>query len=346
MRYIDVFNGDADGLCALHQLRLAEPLPSDAPAQLITGLKREIDLLARVRVDPVTAADTVVTVLDVSLDRNRAALERLLAAGGIVRYFDHHFAGAVPAHPRLHAVLDPAANVCTGMLVDRYLGGRYRVWAVVAAFGDNLIAAARALAAPLALDAAVLRTLRELGEAVNYNGYGDSETDVMIHPRELYRVLHGFVDPLAFHATPTVRALIERRRSDLAAALTVAPSFANSDCALYRLPAAGWSGRVIGTFANSLAQNHPSRAHAVLKDNSDGTFTASVRAPLQAPHGADTLCRQFETGGGRAAAAGIDRLPASRLDEFNTALRGWSSLSPQCCSVADDMTRLTRNEHG
>jgi hypothetical protein len=63
----------------------------------------------------------------------------------------------------------------------------------------------------------------------------------------------------------------------------------------------------------------------VLKDNVDGTFTVSVRAPLQAPHGADTLCRQFETGGGRAAAAGINRLPASRLEEFITALRGWSS---------------------
>ena len=321
MRYVDVFNGDADGLCALHQLRLAEPLPTDAPAQLITGLKREIDLLARVAVDPAAAGDTVVTVLDVSLDRNRAALERLLAAGAIVRYFDHHFAGAVPAHPRLQAVLDCAADVCTGMLVDRYLGGRYRVWAVVAAFGDNLIAAAQALATPLGLDAARLRTLRELGEAVNYNGYGNSETEVMIHPRELYRALHGFVDPLAFYATSTVQALIERRRSDLAAALTVAPAFADSHCAVYRLPVAVWSGRVIGTFANTLAQNHPSRAHAVLKDNADGTFTVSVRAPWQAPHGADTLCQQFEAGGGRAAAAGIDRLPASRLEEFITALR-------------------------
>ena len=41
-RAIDVFNGDADGLCALHQLRLAEPL---ADAQLVTGVKRDIALL-------------------------------------------------------------------------------------------------------------------------------------------------------------------------------------------------------------------------------------------------------------------------------------------------------------
>jgi hypothetical protein len=321
MRYIDVFNGDADGMCALHQLRLAEPLPANAPAQLVTGLKREIDLLARVTVDPAAAGDIVVTVLDVSLDRNRVALDRLLAAGASVRYFDHHFAGAVPAHPCLHAMLDPSADVCTGMLVDRYLGGRYRLWAAVAAFGDNLSAAAQTLAAASGLDIVRSRTLRELGEAINYNSYGDSEADVMIHPRELYRALHCFIDPFAFHATSTVQALIERRRHDLAAALTVAPTFADFHCAVYRLPQAPWSRRVIGTFANTLAREHPARAHAVLKHNADGTFGISVRAPLQAPHGADTLCRQFETGGGRAAAAGIDRLPASSLDEFNSGFR-------------------------
>jgi hypothetical protein len=318
---VDVFNGDADGICALHQLRLAEPLPADAPAQLVTGLKREIDLLARVALDPAAARDTIVTVLDVSLDRNREALERLLAAGASVRYFDHHFAGAVPAHPRLQSVLDPSADVCTGMLVDRFLGGRHRLWAVVAAFGDNLASAAQALASRLDLDIVRLRTLRELGEAINYNAYGDSEADVMIHPCDLYRELHCFSDPFDFHATSTVQALVERRRHDLEVALTVTPTFADLQCAVYRLPAASWSRRVIGTFANTLACIHPMRAHAVLKDNSDGTFGVSVRAPLHAPRAADALCRQFETGGGRAAAAGIDRLPASIVEQFITAFR-------------------------
>ena len=41
----DVFNGDADGLCALHQLRLANP----ALAELVTGVKRDIKLLDRVK---------------------------------------------------------------------------------------------------------------------------------------------------------------------------------------------------------------------------------------------------------------------------------------------------------
>ena len=44
MTHFDVFNGDADGLCALHQLRLEAPLDS----VLITGVKRDIALLQRV----------------------------------------------------------------------------------------------------------------------------------------------------------------------------------------------------------------------------------------------------------------------------------------------------------
>ena len=42
----------------------------------------------------------------------------------------------------------------------------------------------------------------------------------------------------------------------------------------------------------------------------------SVRAPLDRKNGADTLCRAFPTGGGRAAAAGVNALPAEMLDEF------------------------------
>jgi hypothetical protein len=37
---------------------------------------------------------------------------------------------------------------------------------------------------------------------------------------------------------------------------------------------------------------------------------------LAQPAGADALCRQFATGGGRAAAAGVDCLPADLLDDF------------------------------
>lgn len=322
---VDVFNGDADGLCALHQLRLAEPPAAADDVRLVTGLKRDIALLPQVvpwlEGAPAAAGETEVTVLDLSLDRDRAALGRVLAMGARVRYFDHHFAGTVPAHPHLQAVLDPAPEVCTSVLVDRHLGGRFRPWTVVAAFGDNLAAAARSLAAPLRLDAPRLQALRVLGEALNYNGYGDCEADVAIHPRELCLQLHRFADPWVFHATPVAHRLVEQRRGDLEAAQGGAPLFAEEGCAAYLLPAQPWSGRVIGTFANELANSAPQRAHAVLKANADGTFAASVRAPLLAPLGADALCRAFPGGGGRAGAAGIDRLEGGALDRFLAAFR-------------------------
>ena len=46
--HYDVFNGDADGICALLQLRLEMPLVSTR----ITGIKRDIALLGRVPADP------------------------------------------------------------------------------------------------------------------------------------------------------------------------------------------------------------------------------------------------------------------------------------------------------
>ena len=59
----DVFNGDADGICALAQLRLAEPKES----VLISGIKRDIELLEQV---PLGQAATI-TALDISFDKNR-----------------------------------------------------------------------------------------------------------------------------------------------------------------------------------------------------------------------------------------------------------------------------------
>jgi hypothetical protein len=152
MTQFDVFNGDADGLCALHQLRLEAPLES----VLITGVKRDVALLQRV---PAQRGDAV-TVLDVSAATNHDALVRLLDRGVNVQYFDHHYAGDLPRHPGLKATIDPSPEVCTAMLVDRYLGGKQRIWAIVAAFGDNLPDAARELARPLALGSERLGKLR------------------------------------------------------------------------------------------------------------------------------------------------------------------------------------------
>ena len=98
MTHYDIFNGDADGICALHQLRLAEPREST----LITGVKRDINLVKRVR----ESAGDSATILDISLDKNRDDLVRLLDAKMDVLYFDHHFAGDIPDSEHLNANID------------------------------------------------------------------------------------------------------------------------------------------------------------------------------------------------------------------------------------------------
>lgn len=309
MSHFDVFNGDADGLCALHQLRLAQP----REATLVTGVKRDIGLLARVAA---RAGDSV-TVLDISLERNRQALLGLLAQGVQVEYFDHHFAGEIPLHPGLTAHIDPAPGVCTSTLVDAHLAGRFRRWAVVAAFGDNLDATARSLAQSCALGPQQLQQLCELGEAINYNAYGETELDLLLPPAGLYLAMHPYADPLDFIAAePVAQQLAAGRRQDMALARAVEPELQLPAGPIYRLPDAAWSRRVQGSFANELALRSPQQAHAVYCPAASGGYTVSVRAPLAAPDGADRLCRGFPGGGGRRAAAGIDGLPQEQLPQF------------------------------
>jgi len=308
----DTFNGDADGLCALHQIRLAEP----AQSTLVTGVKRDIALLERITAQ----AGDEVTALDIAVEKNIAPLKTLLDKGVRVRWFDHHKPGELPVHPLFEAHIDTDAQVCTSLIVDRHLGGRHRAWAVVAAFGDNLRESARRAAQPLGLSEDRLDALRELGECLNYNAYGETVDDLFYPPDVLFRRLHAYADPFDFiQAAPEFVRLREGYAADMAAARATQPTEVLAGGAVYILPDAAWARRVSGVFANELAQTHPQRAHALLTRSSKGHYVVSVRAPLANRTGADTLCSQFETGGGRKAAAGINVLPEERLQNFLSA---------------------------
>lgn len=309
MAYHDVFNGDADGICALQQLRLKEP----ADTVLVTGVKRDIKLLSRVAAEP----GDVVTVLDISLESNHAALEQLLQRGVDIRYFDHHFAADTPQHPSLVANIDASPDVCTSLLVDRYLGGAFRSWAVVGAFGDNLNASAERAAAPLHLDEQSLDILRELGNYLNYNAYGASVEDLHFSPADVFRRLHPYNDPLTFVQEDEIFAILKAGYADdLGRADALIPEYETEKAALFLLPAEPWARRVSGVFANRLVHQEPQRAHALLTRLQPRGYLVSVRAPLANKIGADTLCRKFPSGGGRPAAAGINELPEERFDEF------------------------------
>ena len=309
MRYVDIFNGDADGLIARHQYRLAFPV-SNGQLRLITGVKRDIALVGQL---DASLADEV-TVFDISYDQNAAAVEKLLAQGVHVRYFDHHRADKRKMHNLLDAHIDPSPTICTSLLVDRFLGGAYRTWAITAAFGDNLITVATQLACEQALSVAETAALRELGECLNYNAYGEREEDLYFRPAELAARLAPYENPLTFMQADTAFATLKRGVvEDLQRASAVAPHFVSTACAIFILPDAAWARRVSGAFANRIAEAHPARAHAILTQKLAGDFAVSIRAPMVAAHSADLVALAFAGGGGRASAAGINQLAADEI---------------------------------
>ncbi len=311
MANFDVFNGDADGIISLVQLRRADP----REAQLVTGRKRDIVLLGRVKA---SKGDNV-TVLDISMRSNADDLRRILKAGAKVFYADHHNAGEIPDHPNLQAVIDTSPEICTAMLIDMCLEGDYRAWAVTAAFGDNFPKFARKKAAGLRLP---LDKLERLGMLVNYNGYGGTVADLHYHPADLFRHLASYDTPMEFLADKqdVFDTLDAGYEDDLIMAKN-SKVINRSDAGLViGLEDNAASRRISGVFGNQLAQDNPKRAHAILTAQKGG-YLVSIRAPLSKRSGADTLALKFETGGGRAAAAGINHLPTGELDRFIEAFR-------------------------
>jgi len=310
MTYIDVFNGDADGICALTQLRNAERVEST----LITGVKRDIELLEKVT----AAAGDKVTVLDVSMDKNRKGVERLLAAGAEVFYVDHHFAGEIPASPKMQAIINEAPDVCTSILVNGHLKGQFCAWAVVGAFGDNLKNSALALAKNISVSDAELTLMENLGIFINYNGYGEDIADLHFAPAELFKLVSPYANPLDFirDSRTQFEKLENGYNNDMSSAASIKPERATHSTAVFILPNQAWARRVSGVYSNDLTNQFPERAHAVLTEKSNGNYLVSVRAPLRRKTGADELCRRFPTGGGRAAAAGINDLPQAMLGDF------------------------------
>ena len=308
--HYDVFNGDADGICALIQLRLAQP----RAATLITGIKRDIKLLDKLSINP---GDSL-TVLDISFEKNCQRVIEFLDQGASIFYVDHHQPGEIPSHPNLQAIIDTDNAVCTSLLVNQFLGGQFPLWAVTAAYGDNLTTSAEKLATSLSLPADKLETLKNLGTYINYNGYGSCLADLHFAPDALYMEMVAYASPFDFISEnpTTYQKLAAGYQQDMAYAKQTKPVYESNAVTVYVLPDQAWARRVSGVFGNYLANQNPATAHAVLTYNDDGSYLVSVRAPLLKKTGADEFCSGFATGGGRKSAAGINQLPTSQLSEF------------------------------
>jgi hypothetical protein len=313
----DIFNGDADGIISLLQLRFAEPKES----VLVTGVKRKIALLGEIDVAP----DDDLTVLDISMAKNAGPLRQALRVGARVFYVDHHQSGEIPEDGRLTAHINPDPDMCTALIVDELLDGQYHDWAITAAYGDNLNRKADALASAAGFSDGQRTQLQSLGVLINYNGYGEKEADLLYHPAELYRALSGYRSPFDViddKQSPFYR-LETMYDSDMALATAQSPLHQSDILHVYQLADTASSRRVSGVFGNWLANQAPDRAHAVFTLNPGGDFTVSLRAPLNNKQGAGDICSQFPTGGGRSAAAGINALPVGEIESFIMAVESY-----------------------
>ena len=305
----DVFNGDADGICALHQMRLNTPLES----QLVTGVKRDIQLLNKISVNQ---GDKIL-VLDISFDKNRDVALDILRKGALIKYFDHHFAGDIPVHSNLSSYIDTRPETCTSLIVNKYLQGQHILWAIVGAYGDNMLTVADSYAQREKLDATQSSLLCELGTLLNYNGYGSKIDDLFFNPANLYQIVGKYENPFDFiQSENAFKTLKDGYNSDMGNAIQIKPDYVSEKHAIFMLPDQSWSRRISGVFGNKLTEQFPERAHAILTLLSSGNYVVSVRAPLMNRTGADELCRQFHTGGGRKAAAGINCLESEQVDHF------------------------------
>jgi len=307
----DVFNGDADGICSLLQLRNAHPVDSE----LVTGVKRDIKLLSRVS----ASSEDIVTVLDISLDSNKEGLMSVLDTGAVVSYFDHHFAGdEAMTHEKLTTYINTAADCCTSTLVNHSLEGKYQHWAIVGAYGDNLKKVGATLSKVSGLSEEQSNQLEKLGIYMNYNGYGATVDDLHFSPADLFLSMKDYESPFDFfeHGKETFEKLEQGYLQDMKSAEEAPFIHEKETSAVVMLPDEAWARRVSGVYGNDLANKFPDRAHAVVTKRAAGDYLVSVRAPLNNKTGADEIVRQFPTGGGRKAAAGINALPENQLQQF------------------------------
>jgi hypothetical protein len=309
LMHYDVFNGDADGICALIQLRLSNPKNS----KLITSIKRDISLLKKI--SPVEGDS--VTVLDISMKKNYQEVVSFLELGVGVFYADHHQSGNLLIHENFRSHINESSNICTSLIINKYLSGKYQEWAVVGAYGDGMDKAARIIADKAGLSKNNRAQLKLLGECINYNSYGENEADLLYHPSLLYKILKRSCNPFNFiiNEQSLYKNILDNYRSDLSKAKSTMPIMENDMISIIILPNELWSRRVIGVYSNLLMHCDKNRAHALMILINNESYLVGVRAPYNNKVGADILCSMFG-GGGRKGAAGINNLPKQDKNNF------------------------------
>lgn len=307
MEHYDFFNGDADGIISLHQFRTHYPKNS----KLFTGVKRDVKLLRHCT----DVKDSTFTVFDISLLSNADYIKPILDNGNYVKWFDHHEPGETELGDNFSIKVDADPNCCTNMLVDEYLNGLYRPWTICGIYGDNLHEQADKFNP--CFNKASMNKLREVGETLNYNGYGNEELDLTVHPKDVYLDLKDYESPFEYRKkSETYNKIYTQMKSDESELSSSEILHESETGKVILLPNTRASIRYSGIYSNQQTTDNPDRAFAILTLVDGGNYRISIRSPKTNPYGASKLALQFPTGGGREKAAGVNELPRSELNSF------------------------------
>ena len=272
------FNGDADGICSMVQWGLVHGIEGNT----ITGVKRDIELLAKI----IPESGDEIICMDISLARNHSRASELSKKGFKITWFDHHLAGEPIVG--LDANIDTSSDVCTAKIVESFLGIESD-WAQVALHGDGLsVHSSRP-------------EFKELGELLNYNGYGADLDDLHFHPEKLMRLCLESKTPSNFLLTPAFETLKKGFANDM---LNV-EAIVNTG-GIYLLPDEAWARRVVGVMAHRINSTGPG-PHVIAIDKGH-----TLQVSLRGNEGIGEICSMFG-GGGRATAGGIDALPKEEI---------------------------------
>jgi len=272
------YNGDADGICSMVQWGLVHGIDG----QRVTGVKRDIELLKRVKPE---IGDEII-VMDISLARNHIVAQNMCASGFNLTWFDHHLEG--DSITGLNSYIDTSSDICTARIVERYLNEESD-WAQVALHGDGLSLHSNK------------PELKELGELLNYNGYGADLSDLHFHPDELMLHCLDAKTPQNFLLTSEYSTLKKGFESDISSANKV-----QLTDGFYLLPNEAWARRVVGVMAHRINESSPG-PHVIAIDKGE-----TLQISMRGRNGIGELCAMFG-GGGRATAGGIDALPKTEM---------------------------------
>ena len=142
---------------------------------------------------------------------------------------------------------------------------------------------------------------KELGELLNYNGYGADLDDLHFHPDKLMRLCLESKTPEKFLQTPAFETLKKGFADDM----RNVESIKEVD-GIYLLPNEAWARRVVGVMAHRINSTGPG-PHVIAIDKGH-----TLQVSLRGNEGIGEICSMFG-GGGRATAGGIDALPKEEI---------------------------------